>query len=69
MIRVSHIGCAHTVLIGVVQSLLKGTMIKKLWQQDLACWLRATRNMWKPCDFAPQAFVRGTTVMILAWEQ
>lgn len=69
MIRVNHIGCVHTVLIGGVQLLLKGgTVIKKLWQQDLASWLRATRNLWKPCDFAPQALVSGTVVMILAWE-
>jgi len=60
MIRVSHIGCIHTLLIGVVQSLLKGeTVIKTLWEQDLASWLRATRNMWKPCDFAPQALLVG----------
>lgn len=69
VIRVSHIGCAHTVLAGVVQSLLKGTVIKKLWQQDLARFLSATSNMWKPWNVAPQALVRGTTGMILAWEQ
>lgn len=44
-VSVTHIGCVHTVLIGVVQPLPKrGTVIKKLWQRDLAGWLRATRN-------------------------
>ena len=65
MIRVSHIECVHTFLIGGVQSLLKGgTVIKTLWQQYLASWLKAPRSMWKPYDFAPQALVSGMIVMV-----
>lgn len=59
-VRVTHIGCVHTVLIGVVHPLPKGaTVAKKLWQQDLAGWLRVTRNMGEACDFACQALVGG----------